>query len=286
MLSLGVLSWKAHKTLRRTLETYAALKPLADECVIFFNEITDADRAIAAEFGFRAEGSPKNLGIMGGMSALLDSLRGETVLMLQNDCPVCVPPEETERRLREAQAAVESNRVRFVQLHDRLSDGPEVNRKFLRFYPGDDAPGTWAQRLRRLVRPCLARRMRGRAIWTLRNPELRFPKVFRREGTLLFTTSAYVNFSEQPFLAKRDYIRGLFDWCYAHKEGKHTFWNGQTSYEIILNTCQWRRQRLPIGISDGIFAHARWDDSFRATHAHYNPDLAPCSLEAEPPVVR
>lgn len=32
----------------------------------FFNSITDEDRAIAKEFGFRAEGAQDNLGILGG----------------------------------------------------------------------------------------------------------------------------------------------------------------------------------------------------------------------------
>ena len=135
--------------MRRTLETYAALVPLADECVLFFNEISEADRAIAAEFGFRAEGAPENLGIMGGMSALLDALRGETVLMLQNDCPVCVGPELVRRRLAEARQAVESRRCRFVQLHERLSDDPAGNVKFLKFWPGDGEADGWARRLRR-----------------------------------------------------------------------------------------------------------------------------------------
>ena len=273
MFSLGVLSWKAHKTLRKTLETYAELVPLADECVIFFNEFSEADRAIAAEFGFRAEGSPENLGIMGGMSALLDALRGETVLMLQNDCPVCVAPELVKRRLAEAREAVETHRCRFVQLHERLSDNPAGNYKFLRFWPGDNESDTWERRLRRWARPLHARQVKGRAIWSLRAPEVAFPEVFRREGDLLLTTSRYVNFSEQPFVARHDDLRALFDWCIANREGKHTFWQGQTSYEIILNSAAWRRAEYPLGISDGIFAHARWDDSFRTSHAYYNPEL-------------
>lgn len=56
MLSIGVLSWKAHETLRKTLASYRYLLLLVDEAVVFFNSVTDEDRAIAEEFGFRAEG--------------------------------------------------------------------------------------------------------------------------------------------------------------------------------------------------------------------------------------
>ena len=168
---------------------------------------------------------------------------------------------------------MESRRCRFVQLHERLSDDPAGNVKFLKFWPGDGEADGWARRLRRWARPLRARQMRGRAIWSLRAPEMAFPGVFRREGDLLLTSSRYVNFSEQPFVARHDDLRALFDWCLAHRAGHHTFWQGQTSYEIILNSAAWRRAAHPIGISDGIFAHALWDDSFRASHACYNPAL-------------
>lgn len=35
----------------------------------------------------------------------------------------------------------------------------------------------------------------------------------------------------------------------------------------------WVCHILDDGSTDGIFAHARWDDSFRASHACYNPAL-------------
>ncbi len=273
MLSIGVLSWKAHVTLRKTLTSYEALLPLADEKVIFFNEITDADRAIAEEFGFCAEGSPTNLGIMGGITELLHVLHGDTVLLLQNDCPVCVPPEVVKRRLAEAVALVESDRVKLVQLHERLSDGATVDKKFRKFYPGDNEPETLKQRLLRLLRPCRAKQTKGRAIWSLEAPEVRFPEVFTREGETLLTTSAYINYTEQPHLAKRAYLEELFAYCHSQKHKHHTLMNGNTTFEIILNGPWWRKQALPIGISDGIFAHARFDDSFRASNPAFNPEL-------------
>ena len=55
-LSIGLLSWRAHETLRKTLKSYrrANLFACADDFKIFFNEISDEDRAIAAEFGVEA----------------------------------------------------------------------------------------------------------------------------------------------------------------------------------------------------------------------------------------
>ncbi len=273
MLSIGILSWRAHITLRKTLESYETLAKLADECVIFFNEITEEDRAIAAEFGFRAEGSPENLGIMGGTCALLNVLHGDKVILLQNDRPVCVPPDILKQRLDEAIKMVDSGRVKFVQMHARFSDGPATNKKFAKYYPGEGEPDTFKRRLLRLFRPIMAERFKGRAVWSLKHPEERFPEVFTREGDIIISDSSHTTFSEQPNLAKREFLAELFAWCEAHKEGKHTLLNGQTSIEIVLNRAWWRRQRFPIGISEGVFAHARYDDSFRATDAAYNPNL-------------
>ena len=47
MLSIGLLSWKAHQTLRKTLESYvrAGLAKNADEFKIFFNEISEETTA-------------------------------------------------------------------------------------------------------------------------------------------------------------------------------------------------------------------------------------------------
>ena len=85
-LSIGLLSWKAHETLRRTLESYARARLAANaaEFKVFFNEISDADRALAAEFGVECCGDRRNLGIWGGMDACAKALSGDVVLLLQN----------------------------------------------------------------------------------------------------------------------------------------------------------------------------------------------------------
>ena len=103
MLSIGLLSWRAHKTLRKTLDSYRAsdLMGCADEFKVFFNEISEEDRALAAEYGVEAAGSPENLGIWGGMDGAAAALKGDYILLLQNDCPVVSSPEETRRWLRD-----------------------------------------------------------------------------------------------------------------------------------------------------------------------------------------
>jgi hypothetical protein len=71
-------------------------------------------------------------------------------------------------------------------------------------------------------------------------------------------------------MAFREKVIELLEWADAHKEGCRTL-NGLPSQETIINGSYWKKQKLKIAITDGVFAHARYDDSFRPDHATYNP---------------
>ncbi len=69
-LSIGVLSWRSHETLRKTLNSYrqGRLTDCARESVVFFNEISGADRLFLVGFnadGWRCAGNESNLGSFG-----------------------------------------------------------------------------------------------------------------------------------------------------------------------------------------------------------------------------
>ena len=133
-LSIGLLSWKAHETLRRTLESYARarLAANAEEFKVFFNEISDADRALAAEFGVECCGDKRNLGIWGGMDACAKALSGDVILLLQNDCPVVATPEETTRYLEEGVRLLRAGKADMIRLRHRFNQGDGIS--FRRFY--------------------------------------------------------------------------------------------------------------------------------------------------------
>jgi hypothetical protein len=272
MFSVGVLSWKAHDTLRRTLASYRYLLPLADEAVIFFNSITDEDRAIAKEFGFRAEGVPENLGILGGTLSLVRSLRGDVVLLLQNDNPVNVNPEVLKERIFTAKRLLLDGTVDMIRMRDRFDSTFSDKQKYLRYWPDEGCEDSLCLRLRRYLRPLKARRMKGRACAVLKNPELRHPEIFVEKNEVLITDSRFVNYSDQPFMAFRKDVLKLLEWADAHKK-KCRLLNGLPSQETIINGPYWRNLKLKIAVTDGIFAHARFDDSFRPCHKAYNKEI-------------
>ena len=271
-ISIGVLSWKAHETLVKTLSSYKDLLPLADEAVVYFNSITPEDRAIAERFGFRAEGTAENLGILGGTLALARSLSCGKIVLLQNDNPVNVPADVLSRRIAEAVRLIDEGKADMVRLRDRFDPSFSDRRKYLLYYPGEDGVDSPSMRLRRILRPVKARRLIGRAAAALKDPSSRHPREFVRDGESFITDSRYTNYSDQPFMASRRLALDLLEWADAHKDRSRTL-NGRPVPEIIINSRRWRAMRVRVAISEGVFAHSRFDDSFRANSAAYNPSI-------------
>ena len=273
MLSLGMLSWRAHDTLRKTLSSYTHLLPLVDEAVIYFNALTPEDKAIAEEFGFRAEGGPENLGILGGTLELVKCLKGDTVILVQNDNPVNVPPDVLAARIADAKRLLSSGSASMVRLRDRFDPTFSDRLKYLEYWPADGEPDTFSLKLRRLLRPFKAHRMIGRAPAELKDPAKAYPDIFKRDGFTFITDSRYTNYSDQPFMASHKLTLELLEWADAHKEHSRTL-NGHPVAEVIINGKYWRNRKVRVAISEGVFAHARYDDSFRPTHEAYNEALS------------
>ncbi len=260
-LSVGVLSHKAPATLANTLETYTngKLAECAHEALVFFNEISVADRCQAAQYGFASEGTDLNLGIQGGMEPLARALSGPYVLMLQNDCPIIEPADKVERYLRESIELLESGKADIVRCRSCSNPGQGFAdaKKYGHFYGDGMMPF-----LRRLFRPFRARRAIGRAPYAVPDAEVRFPKYIKREGDFLVVDSAVINFTDQPFLMSRQLLLELFDWAKAHPKNRKL--NGHQVLEINLNVRWWRERHFRIAVGEGLFTHARKDGGFRA----------------------
>lgn len=293
MLSIGLLSWKAHRTLRQTLDSYrrAKLFACADEFKVFFNEMTAADRALAAEYGLEAVGSERNLGIWGGMDACAKALSGDVILLLQNDCPAVASPDETAAYLSEGAALVAAGRADLIRLRHRFNQGEGISyRRFFDYHyvrdldpralaygdvgvPADAMTDTLRRRLNRLLRPFSARKRLVSAIHLERRPEEVLPQYVSREGRFLLVDSALAQFSEQPLLISKRLYLALSDWCRAHP--RHRTVNGAPVMEQALRAPYWFRGHFKVGFCEtGVFTHNRYDDSWRPNHASFNSAIS------------
>jgi hypothetical protein len=107
----------------------------------------------------------------------------------------------------------------------------------------------------------------------LNDPSVRHPEVFSNVDGAFVSDSRFINYSDQPFMASRALALDLLEWADTHKYGSRTL-NGRAVPEIVINGPYWRRKRIRIAITDGIFAHARYDDSFRSDHSAFNNSIA------------
>ena len=292
MLSIGLLSWRAHKTLRKTLDSYrkADLMGCADEFKVFFNEISEEDRALAAEYGVEADGNPENLGIWGGMDGAAAALKGDYILLLQNDCPVVSSPEETRRWLRDGVKLLESGKADMIRMRHRFNQGEGIS--FERFFgfsyvhelderhvryngplPESALRDSWRKRLRRTFRPFAFLRRVIAVIHLEKHPDRVLPKYIRKEGGFYVIDSRIINFSEQPMLISKRLYQELS--AFGHRRPCKAKVNGRPLLEITLNSRWWRRHHFKVAICDeGVFTHNRFDDSFRPGHTAFNASIS------------
>jgi hypothetical protein len=268
--SVGILSWKAHETLRKSLCAHqlANLQKNFDEAIIHFNARSPEDDVIAQEFGWDAFGDERNLGLLEGMEQLAKEMSGDILLLLQNDCPVCVSASETAAYLQKAQALILSGRADIVRCRHRWNVGQGFSDcgNYLKYYHRGGK-----KTLKGWLRPFKATRMIGRSPYVEECPEKIFPKYIHREGDFLIVDSAVINFTDQPFMIRKSLFLELCQ--YAKANPKRRTLNGFQVLELNLNCAWWRNRHYRIAVGEGCFTHNRFDDSFREDHAAFNKEI-------------
>lgn len=294
-LSIAILGWKSPVTTRHSLETYraAGLYDCCGEFFIYYNQYSDADRALGEEMGVRTCGGPENLGNWGGQKKILETAKGDYILFLENDHPVVTTPEETRRWLTSSLELLKSGKADMVQLRHRqkLGEGYGFGKKPFRYYyvrdldpayadyvkrasaiPDDYDRDTLSRKIRRFLFPSKAFRRSVSALYLERQPEKVLPEYIRREGDFLIVDSAILNFSESPFMVSRAFYNRLSDWAEGHP--RHRTILGHQNLEYILNCRWWRKQHFRIAVCEtGVFGHRRKDDSWRPNHAAFSKAL-------------
>lgn len=291
-LSIAMLGWKAQATTRRTLETYrnSGLFNAGDEFLIYFNQYSERDKAMADEFGVKSTGTDENLGIWGGMDAIERNTKGDYILFLQDDHPVLVSPEETKHWIDGAVELLKSGKADIVYLRHRqkLGDGYGFD-KFFRYHyvreleprltrkdellPKDYDRDTFVRKFHRLFRPFAAKKRSISAMYLERHPESVLPNGLAHwERDFLVIDSEIIQFSESPYMISRSFYNELSAW--AKLRPSHRTILGFQELEYILNCRWWRKQHFKTATCDtGIFGHHRIDDSWRTNHGAYNEQM-------------
>jgi hypothetical protein len=272
-LTIGVLSYRAHRTLERTLASHRAsgLFHLPARYFVYFNAMDDADRQRAERWGIEAAGAPVNGGIYGGFRAIAERTATAYLLVLENDVEAIAAPATTAACLATALGDMRREGIPVFCLRSRERPGQGMSgaRKFARAY-GVEEPlhsgivarrASWWDRLAMRRKHLTLDRFIGNAVYVETAPERRFPQAWRRlpSGNLV-TSSRYRNWSNQAVLVRRDFLLNVVLRRTATHPDPRTI-NGAQDIERALNRPWWRRQQVPMGHArDGIFTHARLPD--------------------------
>jgi hypothetical protein len=120
--TLAVLSWNAHRTLKNTLESYKVwgLDVLANERIIYFQEFSQEDRDIARKYGYKAIGSPDNVGIAKAYDTLVNTSTKPFFLFLENDWILLENPHDI---INDSIAMLDNRYVHVVRMRHRQNPG-------------------------------------------------------------------------------------------------------------------------------------------------------------------
>ena len=130
-VTLGMISWKAHRTVAGTLASYerAGILDLFAARLLHFNEISDDDREIAQRHNFGASGSPLNLGIHGAVDVVAARVTTPYVLMVENDCPVIAGRNEVTTAIATALSDMKKYDIPVFSLRSRRQPGDKFDRR-------------------------------------------------------------------------------------------------------------------------------------------------------------
>lgn len=258
------MAWKAPETLEKTLSTFTRRLPAErfQDAVIFFQEISNEDRAVAARYGFRAEGNHQNQGILQGIKSAAQAVQSDVVLFLECDCLLIEEEPVAQRILSESAADLMAERIDVMRLRHLHNPGDDygTTKKYFRYWSqGSDVP-SWKTALRRTFRPYKARRLIGEACRACPNPEEIFPRQIRRlaDGHLCVDSSALSWTNQSIMFRKPWFLETIIPFAEKHLRSRGV--NGFPDLEKEMNCGWWRRQHFNVGWADpGLFTHHRVD---------------------------
>jgi len=235
-LSILILSWKSHKTLINTLESYKknGLLDLAKQKIIYFQEISKKDRKIASQYDLECIGNSKNIGIGYGLYELACKATSKHILFLENDWELICPENETNNKLLAGMKILENNRADVIRYRHRQYYGPPNHA--LQF-EGKELS----------VPYCLME-----SLYWLKDPELKFPDYIKKDQMdseyFYIASSKNANFTNNPTMYIREFYVNLMK----------PFLKEKFEPESAIQKW-WEKQGYIIAQGEGLFCHNRLD---------------------------
>ncbi|MDA7757895.1 hypothetical protein N8920_08335 [Opitutales bacterium] len=262
-VGLVFLTWRAPKTLRKTLERISQSLPIHSfgDAVIYAQEITQHDRDLANEFGLRIVGNNQNVGILAGMKEAVASSKLDVVLYLECDCLLVEPESLFLKTIVDGYNAIETGKLDVLRLRHLRETGADYNTlKHLKYWGDKREHKRVKSRMMRLLRPRKASRLIGDACLLHSRAEEVFPKnIYRMEENIYCMRSSNINWTNQSIMISKEwFLNTIIPYAESHPSSRLV--NGYLDLEKEMNCEWWRKQKFRVGWADpGLFTHARMD---------------------------
>ena len=124
--SIGILSMRAPKTLRNTLQSYVdgGLFNICDDVIIYFNCVTQSDLDIAEEFGINhILSSEDNIGIGKAFEQLVLAAKHDNICILEDDWVLDSNKDISLKVLEGSCIALDNNIFDFIRFRHNIAPG-------------------------------------------------------------------------------------------------------------------------------------------------------------------
>ena len=269
-ISVGILSFKAPRTIDATLTQYGDFLNHFAEAWVFFQEFSDADRAIAQKHGIGYVGRFNNIGIQGGIRWVVENLKSEYVLFLENYFQLSCGMGEALEAIGQALALLQSRDIDIMRLRSRFRPGEPFNdvEKYTRIHKPKSIHPDFkdfhkiqkTSRFAKYIHPYKARKLSARALYIEEFPEQVSPFVRKGENKsegIYIVDSEGLPWTNNPVLTTRALFLKLLDYADAHPSSRTV--GSMQDFEKPLNCRWWRKKHFKIGVGEGIFTHNRLD---------------------------
>ena len=244
MLSIGILSHYAPKTLEHTLATYknAGLFELSNDIFVVIQKSNrqEQEKIVCESFGVRAICLPDNGKMASGFKAIYENALHDYILFLENDFIIGASPQETKEFIENTLYFLNTMKVDIVRGRSRK-------------HPGEP---NYAYHLRNTSPEKLINCMHlSESIYWLEDPEIVYPTKISRIQPFIgkekwYTSSSEsCNYTNNPYICSKDF--------FSRVVLPHIKFGGNIEDEL---TDIWSKSNYTCVFGPGLFTHDRTFD--------------------------
>lgn len=264
-ISVGILSFKAYKTIDETLAQYKNFLDYFSEAKIFFQTFCEKDKEIADRHHVDYLRREENIGIQSGIRWIVENSQNEYILYLENDFHLLNDVDYSVSVIRNALNMIKTGTIDMMRLRSRFIPGsPYGKLVYTKYFKPQHIHPDFkdfnkiqkTNPLLKYIRPFKARRVAASSLYIEEFPE-KISKYIKKIDNCYVVDSCVMNWTNNPTLISKKLLLSLLDYADSHPSSRTVY--GFQDLEKPLNCRWWRNQHFRIGVCDGIFTHQRLD---------------------------